>query len=62
VTMAIISEQENTRETEGRERHEKASQKNRVTRNIGDTEGLMSSILVGTLVTGGLTRRLLQHV
>jgi hypothetical protein len=60
--MATISEQENTRETEGRERHEKASQKNRVTRNIGDTEGLMSSILVGTLVTGGLTRRLLQHV
>ena len=39
-----------------------SEQKNRVTRNIGDTEGLMSSVLVGTLVTGGLTRRLLQHV
>jgi hypothetical protein len=60
--MAAISVQKNTRETEGRERDEKASQKNRVTRNIADTEELMSSILVGTLVTGGLTRRLLQHV
>ncbi len=60
--MAAISEQKNTRETEGRERHAKASQKNRVTRNIADTEGLMSRILIGTLVTGDLTRRLLQHV
>ncbi|MEO8047086.1 MAG: hypothetical protein ABI684_07350 [Nitrospirota bacterium] len=60
--MAAISEQKNTQETEGRERHEKASRKNRVTRNIRDTERLMSSILVGTLVTGGLTRRSLQRV
>ena len=55
--MAAISEQKNTRETEGRERHENASQKNRVTRNIGDTERLIYSILGGTLLIGGLTRR-----
>ena len=55
--MAAISEQKNTRETEGRERQENASQKNLVTRNIGNTERLISSILGGTLLIGGLTRR-----
>ncbi len=38
-----------------------SEQRNRVTRNFWDTEGLMSSVLVGTLVAGVLTRRLLQH-
>lgn len=34
-----------------------SEQKNRVTRNIGGTDRLMSSILGGTLLIGGLTRR-----
>jgi hypothetical protein len=55
--MSAISGKNNTREAEERERHENASQKSRVTRNIGDMERLISSILGGTLLIGGLTRR-----
>ena len=55
--MSASSGQKNTREAERRERHENASQKNRLTKNIGDTERLISSILGGTLLIGGLSRR-----
>ena len=60
--MSETSEQKDTREAERRERHENASQKSRVTRNIGDTERLISSILVGSLLIGGLTRWSLPRV
>lgn len=55
--MSASSGQKNTREAERREHHENASQKNRVTINIGDTKRFISSTLGGTLLIGVLTRR-----
>ena len=60
--MSENSGHKNTREAERIERHENASQKSRVTRNIGDMERLISSILGGSLLIGGLTRRSLPRV
>ena len=54
--MSASSGQKNTQVAEGREHRENASQKNRVT-NMGGTERLISSILGGTLLIRGLTRR-----
>ncbi|RPH80897.1 MAG: DUF2892 domain-containing protein [Nitrospiraceae bacterium] len=55
--MSVSPGKKITREAERKERHVNARQKNRATRNIGDRERLISSILGGSLLIGGLTRR-----
>jgi len=55
--MSTVTAPKKKREAERRERHGNATLKNHDYQNVGDTERVISSILGGTLLIGGLTRR-----
>lgn len=56
---ASPTSQKKRREAEGRERDGNANRENQVHQNIGDTERMISSILGGSMLISGLTRRTL---
>lgn len=55
--MPTSKTRKTSRQTERRERHGNAGQESQGNQNIGDTERLVSSVLGGALLIGGLARR-----